>query len=74
MAISGHRLEAVFKRYNIAPGRDIKDAGHQAGILSRKTEKAAKARCTAPAPEWGQFGDNWPTCAAVEKNEPALTS
>jgi hypothetical protein len=46
MAISGHKTQAVFKRYNIVSGRDLKDAATKLESYLRKqttTEAAAGA-------------------------------
>jgi integrase len=52
MTISGHRTRAVFERYNIVSGRDLRDAAikldsYLAGEKARKTRREQK-----------QFGDN----------------
>ena len=52
MAISGHKTQAVFKRYNIVSGRDLKDAA------TKLESYLGKQKGTKPAAgRWGQNRD-----------------
>jgi integrase len=64
MAISGHKTQAVFKRYNIVSGRDIKDAATKLESYLGK-QKVAKP----VAPRRRRNGDNSGTIG-----QPALPS
>jgi integrase len=52
MAISGHKTRAVFERYNIVSGRDLKDAANKLESYVAKQE-VKKIRTKK-----GEFGDN----------------
>jgi integrase len=57
MAISGHKTRAVFERYNIVSGRDLKDAANKLeSYLAKQKVKKTRAR---RRDFWGQFGDRW---------------
>ena len=73
MAISGHKTQAVFKRYNIVSGRDIKEAATKLeSYLGR--QKVAKPVATRRR---RRNGDNSGTIVKrryLRKNGLALTS
>lgn len=69
MAISGHRTQAVLKRYNIVSGRDLKDAATKLESYlgkQRATKRAARRRA--------QNGDNRQSLRLCPENRPALTN
>ena len=50
MAISGHKTQTVFKRYNIVSGRDIKEAANKLESYPGK-QKSVKPASKAPESE-----------------------
>jgi integrase len=63
MAISGHKTQAVFKRYNIVSGRDLKDAATKLESYLRKqtTTEAAAGRRRKNGDNSGAVGKFTPT-------------
>lgn len=66
MAISGHKTRAVFERYNIVSGRDLKEAANR--LESYLTAQADEQ--TRRAPE--RFGDKTGTIEISDELTPAL--
>ena len=66
MAISGHKTRAVFERYNIVSGRDLKEAANR--LESYLTAQAAKKTHRAR----GRFGDRMGTIEVSENQTPTL--
>ena len=62
MAISGHKTQAVFKRYNIVSGRGIKDAATklESYLEKQKEAKPAAARRRRNRDNSGTIGQATP--------------
>jgi hypothetical protein len=62
MAISGHKTQAVFKRYNIVSGRDIKEAASklESYLGKQKTAKPVATRRKGNGDNSGTIGQPAP--------------